>query len=136
MTEGKRELLHLIELDRRIDDRAAELQRIRARLESMHAGGLGERVSGTKASGLADGVAALVDLERQMDQAIDAWIQERVRIVTKVMAVEPEEYRRLLYYRYVLGMKLYEVATRMKYSYSWARQMHSRALYIYNKLYF
>lgn len=73
-------------------------------------------------------IAKIVDLERQIDQKIDALADLRQGIARVVEAMPNGNYRRLLNLRYIAGKRWEEIALIMGYDYSWVIKMHGRAL--------
>lgn len=80
------------------------------------------RYAGTK------GVGAMVALEREIDGRINEYIDRVYEIEAAIDAVEDEQYRDVLKYRYLNGWSWQKIAERTHFSQDWLWHMHARAL--------
>ena len=95
----------------------------------------GERVqaSGTK-SRMADAVERCIDIEAEIDAAVDKLIAVRQSVVETIERLDsPMEYR-LLHDRYIKYMSLTEIADKYDKEYTWVTTVHGRALRNVEKL--
>ena len=75
-----------------------------------------------------NGPAAMLALERELDERIVAYA-EQVRAVEAVIdAVGDAQYRDLLKYRYLNGWPWKKIAERMRFSKDWVWHLHQKAL--------
>jgi hypothetical protein len=95
--------------------------------------GIGQRTDGERvqSSGsqqkMADAIARYVDIEKEIDAAIDKFVDTRIYIISVIEKLPAVEYD-LLHKVYVQGIELAEVAAESGKSYSWATSTHGRAL--------
>lgn len=59
---------------------------------------------------------------------------ERRKVIQKILKIPVKNEMVLIYRRYVLGMKLTEVAKSMKISYKWAQILHQRGVSSYENV--
>ena len=88
----------------------------------------GDRVqsSGSKQR-MADAVCRYMQMEDEINAAIDRLIDIKQNIIQTIELLPVQEYD-LLHKVYVQGMEIYEAAIEMDRSYSWATTVHGRAL--------
>lgn len=88
----------------------------------------GERVqsSGSQQK-MADAVSKYVDMEKEIDQAIDILVDTRQDVINVIEKLSASEYD-LLHKIYVQYNTLYEAAEMSGKSYTWATTVHGRAL--------
>lgn len=75
----------------------------------------------------ADAIAAYVDIEREINEAIDKLIDTKREVIAMIEQLPEAEYD-LLHKVYVQYMSLKEAAYAMDKTYSWATSMHGIAL--------
>ena len=89
----------------------------------------GERVqsSGTQ-SKMADAINRCIDIEREIDEAVDRLVDTKRGVIAILEKLEsPTEYR-ILHDRYIKFMSLQEIADKYGKEYGWATTTHGRAL--------
>ena len=89
----------------------------------------GERVqsSGTQ-SKMADALNRCIDIEREIDEAVDRLIDTKRGVIALLEKLEsPTEYR-ILHDRYIKYMTLQEIADKYGKEYGWVTTTHGRAL--------
>ena len=89
----------------------------------------GERVqsSGTQ-SKMADAINRCIDIEREIDEAVDRLVDTKRGVIALLEKLEsPTEYR-ILHDRYIKYMSLQEIADKYGKEYGWATTTHGRAL--------
>lgn len=95
--------------------------------------GTGQRTDGERvqSSGnpqkMADAVAIYVDIEAEIDAAIDMYVDKKNHIISVIEQLPVTEYD-ILHKVYVQGIPLDEVAVAFNKSYSWGTSKHGRAL--------
>ena len=95
--------------------------------------GTGQRTDGERvqSSGnpqkMADAVAIYVDIEAEIDAAIDMYVDKKNHIISVIEQLPVTEYD-ILHKVYVQGIPLDEVAVAFNKSYSWVTSKHGRAL--------
>lgn len=83
--------------------------------------------SSTK-SKMADAINKLVDMEKEIDDAVDHFIRIKKEVVTLLEKLDsPTEYN-VLHMRYIQYMTLQEIADKYGKEYGWVTTTHGRAL--------
>ena len=81
----------------------------------------------------AESLVTLLDMKKEtLDFAIK--LEKKLHKVEKALLQLEQPYRNILTYRYIDGMSLVEVATKMKYSYTHICRQHGIALNKYDNL--
>ena len=89
----------------------------------------GERVqsSGSK-SKMADALNKCIDMEAEIDRAVDKLIDEKREVVAIIEKLDkPIEYR-VLHYKYIQFKDFQEIADRFGKEYGWVTTVHGRAI--------
>lgn len=114
-------------IDRRIDKKQEEIDRLRARLTKATANLSGMPRGGSGGDWTDADIKVL-----EMENAIHAEIIELCRVKRDVNelidSVEEERLRTLLELRYRNYLSFEQVAVEMGYSYEWVRHLHKKAL--------
>jgi len=106
-------------LRERIERLEAELTRVTPRLEGMPGGADRDR--------MAEGVAQIVDLEKELLRRIANLERERLRIEDEISAL-PEQQRRVITARYVEKKPWKKVVKEMHYDRRWTFRIHDAAI--------
>lgn len=77
---------------------------------------------------MAGKVSAAVDLEAQIKQELQEFLQKRHTVINQIQALENPAHIELLYKRYVQYKPLEVVAAEMGYTFDWTRRLHGEAL--------
>ena len=114
-------------IDKRIDRKQEEIDRLRAKLTKATAK-LSDMPRGGSGGDWTDADIKVLEME----DAIHAEIIELCRVKREVFelieTVEEEQLRTLLELRYRNYLSFEEVAVEMKYSYDWVKHLHKEAL--------
>ena len=70
----------------------------------------------------------LVELELEIDNAVDELIRVKAEVLSGIMRLEDSRHRKILRLRYVDGKTFEEIAVMIKYSYKQTRRLHAAAL--------
>ena len=121
-------LEQLAKLNKLIENKMIERQQWRAIAMGTGQGVDGERVqsSGSQQK-MADAIARYVDIEAEIDAAIDKYIDTRNYVISVIEQLPVTEYD-ILHKVYVQSIPLDEVAVMFGKSYSWATSKHGTAL--------
>ena len=123
--EKKQYLSNYKSLDRQVDALLNERGRWLSRAENM-------TVTKQKTSGISDRARRCLEhislLEADINDTIDHMITLRGNIWQKISGRDDERLQELLYYRYIEGLTLEEVAFAMHYSYMQVNRLINRAL--------
>ena len=107
-----------------LEDEIREL-RLNKMVPSMVQDGMPHGSGGGDLSGYAAKLDALLqDLEREVNAGIDL----RREIVSKIEQLPNETERLLMRYRYIHGLKWEEIAVKMEYSWKQIHRIHAKAL--------
>lgn len=79
---------------------------------------------------MAELAAQIVDLKNEKYDQIISMYKTKKKIEDKIDMLE-QPYRNILYYKYIKGLSLTEVAYKIKYDYDYTRKMHGIALIKY-----
>lgn len=122
-------LKRYINLDREIDRKLEEVDRLRSKLTRVTEVFTAEPKGGGSIYGKTEEILAkIVDLEREIDADIDRLVAIRDGIKTIIEAVEDDRERLLLQYRYLDGKTFEWIAAKMDLSWQWVHKLHSKAL--------
>lgn len=126
--KAKTFLEQLAKLNKLIENKMIERQQWMSIATGSGQGTDSERVqSSGNPQKMADAVARYVDIEREIDAAIDKFIEKRNHIISVIEQLPVTEYD-ILHKVYVQGIPLDEVAVAFGKSYSWVTSKHGRAL--------
>lgn len=127
MTEAKRFLRSVRDIDRRIEREEEEIERLRAKLEA----GRLNVLTGMPRGGQGDWTAtadSLIELEKKHNARIREMCRLKIAAVDAVDAVEEARYREVLDLYYLKGLTWEQVATTMGLDLRWVYRLHGRAL--------
>lgn len=126
--KAKTFLEQLAKLNKLIENKMIERQQWMSIATGSGQGTDSERVqSSGNPQKMADAVARYVDIEREIDAAIDKFIEKRNHIISVIEQLPVTEYD-ILHKVYVQGIPLDEAAVAFGKSYSWVTSKHGRAL--------
>ena len=94
-----------------------------------------DKVSGSISNDkIADIVAKIVDMERQVDDEIDALQDIKDSVMNAIREVNDMRLQNLLERRYINDQKWEQIAFEMGYDIRWIYRMHGQALYRIQKI--
>lgn len=70
----------------------------------------------------------LVELELEIDRAVDELIRTKAEVLSGIMKLEDGRHRKILRLRYIDGKTFEEIAVDIKYSWKQTRRLHAAAL--------
>lgn len=127
-TEAKEYMLQLKKLNLQIENKLAEQQQIKDMAFNITSRSDGERVqSSGNPQKMAGAVEKLIDIEQEINSAVDALCDKRKEIIETIETLKPAEYD-LLFHVYVLYDTLAAYAALRGKEYTWATTLHGRAL--------
>lgn len=124
---AKRFLEQAYWLDKRIERRAEEAARMRARLEKSNSH-ISDMPRGGSGQDWTDADIKVMELEARIRQEIARLCELKRQIGEAIDAVEDSRYRMLLELRYRNYCSFEQIAVEMSYSYDHVRHMHKEAL--------
>lgn len=126
--KAKAFLLQLNKLNKLIENKLIEKQMWQSIAMGTGQGTDSERVqSSGNHQKMADAIARYVDIEKEIDAAIDEYVDTRQYVISVIEQLPVTEYD-ILHKVYVQGIPLDEVAVAFGKSYSWVTSKHGRAL--------
>lgn len=136
---AKEYLSQLWDYDLRFRNRLAAVERIRKDLALIQAVSYGgERVM-TSPSGenrVEKIIDRIVDLEASLGEQARQYVMKRQEITLKIEDMQCEtKYKELLCLHYVDGLGLYDISSKLRYSYDWTKRVHGEALKIFGEQY-
>ena len=118
--EAKRFLLQIKKLDRLIENKLAEVQRLKEMAMSVTGSPSSDRVQSMgNPSRMADTIAKYIDLENEINADIDRLIEVRKEVISVIEQLDAVEYD-ILHKLYVQDWTLQEVADKYERAYGWA----------------
>lgn len=125
---AKEYLLQVKKLDMMISNKLQEVEHWKCIATSTTTSGDGERVqaSGSQQK-MADAVARYMDIERDINAAIDELVDRRQEIIDTIEKLPTIEYD-ILHKVYIQGQDFNVVADGYGKSYSWVATIHGRGL--------
>ena len=124
---AKRFLEQAYWLDKRIERRAEEAARMRAKLEKSNSH-ISDMPRGGSGQDWTDAAIKVMELEERIRQEIARLCELKRQIGEAIDAVEDGRYRTLLEMRYRHYLSFEKIAVEMNYSYEWVKHMHKNAL--------
>lgn len=126
--KAKEFLMQIGKLDKIIENKEYEKQRWKDIATSVTNQIGSEKVqsSGGKDK-IANAVAKYIDIEHEIDAAIDRMIDVKRDVMKIIETLDVEEYD-ILHKRYIQGLDFYEIALLLDKSYSWVTSKHGTAL--------
>ena len=125
---AKEYLLQVKKLDMMISNKLQEVEHWKCIATSTTTSGNGERVQASVSQQkMADAVARYMDIEREINAAIDELVDHRQEIINTIEQLPVTEYD-ILHKVYIQNIDFYDVADGYNKSYSWATSVHGRAL--------
>ena len=133
---GAKEYLEQIKLfDTHINNKLDELERLRSLVTKVTSTWKGDVVSGGgNQDKLGDAVARIVDLQHEVNKAIDAYIDKQKEIGAVLDQIKDPDQLRVLYKRYFDDLTWEQIACDMHMTYRNVCYIHGRALQTVGKL--
>lgn len=125
-----REYLRQVRLyDIHINNKLEEKARLEALALKITSSWSSEHVSGSgNQDKMGDAVSKIVDMEREIDKAVDAFIDKKNEVIAVLEQIQIPDQLELLYKVYIQYETLEQVACEMNMSYRNACYIHGRAL--------
>lgn len=133
---GAKEYLEQVKLfDAHINNKLDELERLKSLVTKVTSTWKGDVVSGGgNQDKLGDAVARIVDLQHEVNKAIDAYIDKQKEIGAVLDKIKDPDQLRVLYKRYFDGLTWEQIACDMHMTYRNVCYIHGRALQTVGKL--
>lgn len=126
--EKKAYLMQYRAADNEINDLLREKERIMARLTKMTSSVSDMPHGPHQPDKLTDGVAAIIELDAEIDRKVDELCEMRREITKQVDKMDSDKQRRVLKLRYISGMTWERIAIEMRYDRTYVWRLHGAAL--------
>lgn len=126
--EKKAYLMRYRAADNEINDLLREKERIMARLTKMTSSVSDMPHGPHQPDKLTDGVAAIIELDAEIDRKVDELCEMRQKIIKQIDSIGDDKQRRVLKLRYISGMKWERIAIEMHYDRMQIWRIHGDAL--------
>lgn len=129
--KAKEYLQQLQRLDTIINQKMTEIEDLRLKITSTGSIDYSKERVQTSPSGdapFANMIARLADLEVEINTEIDAFVDEKHRIINEIQSLKNPDYIALLYKRYVEYKSLERICVEMNFSYDYIKHLHGYAL--------
>lgn len=126
---AKEYLNQVRKLDNLIDSKLSEVNNLKRAATSITAAlkDVPARSEGTTSDKVGNSVAAIVDLEKEIDEEVAQLVELRGEILKTIQLLDPMEYA-LIYKRYFQYKRWEVIADEMYYTRQWINALHKRAL--------
>lgn len=121
--------------DTMIDSKIKELENLRSMRTRVTSTLSADVVSRTRSTDpLGDATARILDLEREINEQIDKFVDLKREVLALLEKVKHEKQYRVLHARYILYHTWEHIADEMGYSYYGVCKLHGRALQTVEKI--
>ena len=128
--ERKKEYLRGYRTNRRrvnrIDGEVKELRELAESVKATDYSGMPHGSGNQK--DLSDELARIDTLEKRLEQEREKCVESYISIENLIKSVKNEDENEVLFYRYVKGLRWWEIAEKMDCSERWVHKLHGRAL--------
>lgn len=129
--KAKEYLQQLQRLDTVINQKIKEVHDLR--LHAQSTGGLDYSKERVQLSPSGDApfvkpICRIIDLEEEINAEIDAFVDEKHKIINQIQGLKNSDYITLLFKRYVEFKKFETIAVEMNFTYQYVLNMHGYAL--------
>lgn len=123
-------------LNRMINNKLAEVSQLRELSRSISAVKNEERVMSSSDPDKIGSIYAKIDeMEHNLDNMIDEYIEKKDLIIGQIDGIENENYYNILFSRYIEKKTFEVIATEMKYSWRQIIRLHGNALKSFEEKY-
>lgn len=110
----------------RIDDEIIELKELAASVKAIDYSGMPHGSGNQK--DLSDELARINSLVEKLGAEKESCIESYVSIEKQIKEIKNEDENDVLFYRYVKGLRFWEIAEKLDCSEQWVHKLHGRAL--------
>lgn len=126
---AKKYLREIWVINRELERKRAEREHIFNLAQQCGAVISGDRVqTSPRGDKTDDYIIQLVEIEQQCAELVKMWIAKREEIIDQIDELPDIRHRNVLYYRYVRGFRMDDVAQAMNYSIEMVKILHRNAL--------
>jgi len=110
----------------RIDDEVRELRELAESTKATDYSGMPHGSGNQK--DLSDELAKIDSLEKKLEIEKSKCIESYISIENQIKTVKNEDENDVLFYRYIKGLRFWEIAEKMDCTEQWVHKLHGRAL--------
>ncbi len=133
--DPKEYLMQIRILDTKINSMLDTLENLRASVLRITPVLKQDVVSGGSAPDrMSTTMAKIVDLQNEINQTIDRYVDEKANIIRLLDKIHIPDYLQVLQKRYIEYQTFEEIAAEMHYSYCWICRLHGRALQAFGRI--
>lgn len=110
----------------RIDNEVTELRELAASVKATDYSGMPHGSGNQK--DLSDELARIDTLEKRLEQEREKCVESYISIEGLIKSVKNEDENDVLFYRYIKGLRFWEIAEKMDCTEQWVHKLHGRAL--------
>lgn len=110
----------------RIDDEVRELRELAESTKATDYSGMPHGSGNQK--DLSDELARIDSLEKKLEKEKSKCIESYISIENQIKTVKNEDENDVLFYRYVKGLRWWEIAEKMECTERWIHKLHGKAL--------
>lgn len=110
----------------RIDDEVRELRELAESTKATDYSGMPHGSGNQK--DLSDELARIDSLEKKLEKEKSKCIESYISIENQIKTVKNEDENDVLFYRYVKGLRWWEIAEKMDCTERWVHKLHGKAL--------
>lgn len=110
----------------RIDDEVTELRELAVSVKAMDHSGMPHGSGNQK--DLSDELARIDQLEQELEREKDSCIESYISIENQIKSIKNEDENDVLFYRYIKGLRWWEIAEKMDCTERWVHKLHGKAL--------
>lgn len=133
--ETKEYLQQIERIDRRIQNKLAEIYQLKQMACSVSVANEGERVqTSIRNDRLAETVAKIIDKEKEANKMVDEYVDTKANIIRQIESLENTDYYHILFNRYIIRKKWEDIATDLNYSVRDVTRKHGKALQEFEKM--
>lgn len=140
MIQAKQYLNQIKRLDNLINTKQHELETLKSMLTNITVPLQQDRVQSNGAGDtIGNTVAKIVDLQNEINEQIDRFVDSRAKIVKQIDMIQNPDFHKLLYLRYLQYKTWNQIAEELShkddpFSLQWVHTMHGRALQEFQKI--
>ena len=129
MTDAKAYLKKVKLYDTHIDNKLAELERLKAMVTKITQTWKEDVVSGSRSQDkIGDAVSRIVDLQKEINKDIDSFVDMKQEILDLVDKIEDADQLNVVYKRYILYETFEQIACEMHMTFRNVCYIHGKAL--------
>lgn len=131
---AKEYLKQLISIDKLIDSKQKQVDRLRDLCSSQSVNYSGMPSGNGNHDRLANLIANIIDLEREINEHIDLLVDLKRETINKIELLSDNRYKLILNKRYLENETFEKIAVDMNLSWKWTHKLHKEALEAFDKI--